>query len=32
MLKTISSSGEISDETGKELKKAIEDFKKGFLV
>ena len=32
MLKTISSSGEISDETGKELNKAIEDFKKGFLV
>ena len=32
ILKTISSSGEISDETGKELKKAIEDFKKGFLV
>ena len=32
MLKTISSSGEISDETSKELKKAIEDFKKGFLV
>jgi len=32
MLKTISSSGEISDETGKKLKKAIEDFKKGFLV
>ena len=32
MLKTISSSGEISDETGEELKKAIEDFKKGFLV
>ena len=31
MLKTISSSGEISDETGKELNKAIEDFKKGFL-
>ena len=31
-LKTISSSGEISDETGKELKKAIEDFKKGFSV
>ena len=32
ILKTISSSGEISDKTGKELKKAIEDFKKGFLV
>ena len=32
ILKTISSSGEISDETGEELKKAIEDFKKGFLV
>ena len=32
MLKTISSSGEISDETSKELNKAIEDFKKGFLV
>ena len=32
MLKTISSSGEISDETGKELNKTIEDFKKGFLV
>lgn len=32
MLKTISSSGEISDEIGKELNKAIEDFKKGFLV
>jgi F-type H+-transporting ATPase subunit alpha len=32
MLKTISSSGEISDETGKKLNKAIEDFKKGFLV
>ncbi|MCS5621933.1 MAG: F0F1 ATP synthase subunit alpha, partial [Nitrospinaceae bacterium] len=32
MLKTISSSGEISDETGKELNKAVEDFKKGFLV
>ena len=32
MLKTISSSGEISDQTGKELNKAIEDFKKGFLV
>ena len=32
MLKTISSSGEISDETGKELNKAIEDFKRGFLV
>ena len=32
MLKTISNSGEISDETGKELNKAIEDFKKGFLV
>jgi len=32
ILKTISSSGEISDETGKKLKKAIEDFKKGFLV
>ena len=32
ILKTISSSGEISDETGEKLKKAIEDFKKGFLV
>ena len=32
ILKTISSSGEKSDETGKELNKAIEDFKKGFLV
>jgi len=32
ILKTISSSGEISDETGGKLKKAIEDFKKGFLV
>ena len=32
ILKTISSSGEILDKTGKELKKAIEDFKKGFLV
>ena len=32
MLKTISSSCEISDETGKELNKAIEDFKRGFLV
>ena len=31
MLATIKSAGEISDEINKELRKAIEDFKKGFL-
>ena len=31
MLATIKSSGEISDEINKELRKAIEDYKKGFL-
>ena len=31
MLATIKSAGEISDEINKELRKAIEDYKKGFL-
>ena len=31
MLATIKSVGEVSDEINKELRKAIEDYKKGFL-